>query len=82
MSKLREYIAYEIEHSEALIASVKKDPGYVELPNEHEWPHFSRVIRFARIIAFEQGRMAGLERLRIQCKDELADADRVHHPQR
>lgn len=74
-NKLREYIAYEIEHSEMVIDSVKKDPKYRELLPEAEVrsPYFAVVVRFAKIIAFEQGRMAGLERLRIQCEDELCD---------
>jgi hypothetical protein len=67
MSKLREYINYEIEHSEALIKSIKDNPSYCEVDPEDDSP----AIRFARIISFEQGRMAGLERLRIQCQEEL-----------
>lgn len=67
MNKLTEYIAYEIERSEKLIAQIKQDPDYREMD--------SPAVALAKTIAFEQGRMTGLGRLRIQCVEEMNASD-------
>lgn len=71
MSKLTEYIAYEIERSEKLIEQLKQDPDYRNADPNYDSP----AMRIAKTIAFEQGRMTGMERLRIQCAEDMAPSD-------